>query len=989
MSARTILVNGLEYSESQFRDCLLAFWKQHAPEKVAKLDVVLQRYNGTEQKMVSILERKYADTFPQPQMQHLESPDGSGTSTQFSVAPTRGKGRPKGNKRQSKKGMTKLERMQAKARAAKEQMERQRLEREQYRERITVQSSSTQPVSPSLPTPETTGTFANIEKQVREQYHAAQSETVDMSRRARSRTPPRRAATNRGRNRSRSRSDSHDRRGVRRRSPAGARRPTDGSLASSSHVGEGGSGLHDTKLRTQCDAILNLAVAPTAYKTRSSLVQAPIAFLNVNDMNRVGLKAGDGAVIAVNFHPGDCDSASPPACWQVLAGAVDMFYSECWPAQTAVERGTIRLGTLAFDQLQALATAHHERMEGEESFGSPDQRQTPKTQIHGNLSPASAQSQKPQRFRFSPQKSPPRTPSTPNSRDISGQVTGVSVVLHALPSFSGAAPPSTCNGVVIQPASCVSLSMPDQSFTRISAQRTGKPTIPTSFLLYVRQKLVSRGNMIVPHTRFVMTWCGDDITLEVSSVASNEDATAKTNDQLIVFRIVPGTEVKIISDSTARESAGTSHSTPASEDGSSAAHENSQIETPSMARPRLLGGLDQQYKTVREILEVPLRSPEIFQRFGVAPPRGVLLHGPPGTGKTLLAKTLARDMNCSFLTLDVSDIVQATAAGSAPESGTMFLQSFFQRAADCAPCVVFIDEMDALCAQTGPDGSGARASSARLLSSLLTCIDRIADQRPSPRDRVMLLGATNRRYALSASVRRPGRFDREIEIGVPNPAARRQILCNLLRRTIATSQQPEAWDQRQARMEALAPTIDYIVKQTHGFVGADLQALCRTASLLALERWQMSHAANPADSSSESVAASITSLQLSEEDLVEATKRTRPSALRAFYLEVPNVKWSDIGGQEEAKQQIREAVEWPLQHPEAFVRLHIRPPKGILLYGPPGCSKTLMAKALATESTMNFIAIKGPELFSKWVGESEQVNGRRSHLHFPLFCSSM
>ena len=337
---------------------------------------------------------------------------------------------------------------------------------------------------------------------------------------------------------------------------------------------------------------------------------------------------------------------------------------------------------------------------------------------------------------------------------------------------------------------------------------------------------------------------------------------------------------------------------------------------------------------------------------------------PTGTGKTLLARTLARDMGCAFLSLDVADVssssLSSTSGGAG--GGERYLRSFFVRAADAAPCVVFIDEMDALC---GTQTTAGGRQSTRLLATLLHCIDKICDA-PAPRNRVMLLGATNRRFALDASIRRPGRFDREVEIGVPNPGARGQILRNMLRRMVkrpasSVGQVPASRaisgggaddsveskeadptksansgnavgdggvDESDAWLAELGPAVDHVVRHTHGFVGADLQALCRTASLLALERWQQAQENHNSELSSSSPTAQPPELRITADDLRVATKRTRPSALRAFYLEVPDVRWGDIGGQELAKQQIREAVEWPLRHPEAFARLGIRPPKG-------------------------------------------------------------
>lgn len=345
-----------------------------------------------------------------------------------------------------------------------------------------------------------------------------------------------------------------------------------------------------------------------------------------------------------------------------------------------------------------------------------------------------------------------------------------------------------------------------------------------------------------------------------------------------------------------------------------------------------VGGLERELRAVREVVEQPLTHPERFLRFGLRPPRGVLLFGPPGTGKTLLARSLAQELDAKFFVINGPEVVSKFVGESEAN-----VRAVFAAARAAAPALVFIDELDALCPKRD-----ARVGDMdkRLVATLLTLLDGLdtgEDDKP-----VVVLGATNRPNALDPAVRRPGRFDREVEIGVPSAADRRAILRVALRRLPHTLTDAE---------------LDQVSAAAHGYVGADLSALCKEAALLALRRSTNTNKG----------------FQVDRGDLELAMRSVRPSALRELAIEVPRVRWDDIGGQRALQQQLREAVEWPLTRPEAFVRLGIRPPKGVLLYGPPGCSKTLTAKALATESGMNFLAVKGPELLSKWVGESEQA----------------
>ncbi|KAG1695638.1 hypothetical protein DVH05_019377 [Phytophthora capsici] len=355
-----------------------------------------------------------------------------------------------------------------------------------------------------------------------------------------------------------------------------------------------------------------------------------------------------------------------------------------------------------------------------------------------------------------------------------------------------------------------------------------------------------------------------------------------------------------------------------------------------------IGGLQEELKAIREVVEQPLTNPETFEKFGLTAPKGVLLFGPPGTGKTLIARALAKELNAKVFTINGPEVVSKFVGESEAN-----LRAVFAQATREAPSLVFIDELDAICPKRD---SRVGDMERRLVATLLTLMDGLSGSR-----QVVVLAATNRPNALDPAVRRPGRFDREVEIGIPRAKDRLAILRVALRRL------PHKLTNSE---------LQELSSSAHGYVGADLSALCKEAALLALHRAFASNA-----KSTGAVLASTDSLpsfEVTLSDLKLAMRGIRPSALREISVDVPRVLWSDIGGQNALKQALREAVEWPLQHPEAFTRMGIRPPKGVLLYGPPGCSKTLAAKALATESGMNFIAIKGPELFSKWVGESEQ-----------------
>jgi transitional endoplasmic reticulum ATPase len=352
-----------------------------------------------------------------------------------------------------------------------------------------------------------------------------------------------------------------------------------------------------------------------------------------------------------------------------------------------------------------------------------------------------------------------------------------------------------------------------------------------------------------------------------------------------------------------------------------------------------IGGLKEEVQKVREMIELPMRHPELFERLGIEPPKGVLIYGPPGTGKTLLAKAVANESDAHFITIAGPEIVSKF-VGEAEER----LRNIFEEAEQNAPSIIFIDEIDAI-APKREEVVGEVEK--RIVSQLLTLMDGLKS-----RGQVVVIAATNRPNAIDPALRRPGRFDREIEIGVPSKEGRKEIL------QIHTRGMPLAEDV----------SLDELAAITHGFVGADLQSLCKEAAMKVLRRIL------PKINLEEDTipARVLDDLKVTKHDFEAARREIQPSALREVYIEVPNVKWEQIGGLDDVKRELREAVDLPLKKPEVFKRMGIRPVRGILLFGPPGTGKTLLAKAVATESEANFISVKGPELLSKWVGESEK-----------------
>ncbi|GAA4750191.1 CDC48 family AAA ATPase [Sphingomonas daechungensis] len=356
-----------------------------------------------------------------------------------------------------------------------------------------------------------------------------------------------------------------------------------------------------------------------------------------------------------------------------------------------------------------------------------------------------------------------------------------------------------------------------------------------------------------------------------------------------------------------------------------------------------LGGMRDTIDALREMVELPLRHPELFQRLGVDPPKGVLLHGPPGTGKTRLARAVANESDARFFHIAGPEIM-----GSAYGESEKKLRELFEQAAAQAPSIIFIDEIDSIAPKRSQVTGEAEK---RLVAQLLTLLDGL-----EPRQNLVVIAATNRPEAIDEALRRPGRFDREIVVGVPDEKGRREIL------GIHTRGMPLNADVN----------LDELARNTYGFVGADLAALTREAALEAVRR--IMPKLNLEDDTIPTEV--LDALSVEPSDFINALKRVQPSAMREVMVETPSVSWDDVGGLDAARDRLKEGVELPLKHPEAFRRLGIRPAKGFLLYGPPGTGKTLLAKATARESQANFIATKSSDLLSKWYGESEQQIAR-------------
>ena len=367
------------------------------------------------------------------------------------------------------------------------------------------------------------------------------------------------------------------------------------------------------------------------------------------------------------------------------------------------------------------------------------------------------------------------------------------------------------------------------------------------------------------------------------------------------------------------------------------------VEVEKLERPSTtyedIGGLEEELQRIREMIELPLKHPEVFSRLGIDPPKGVLLYGPPGTGKTLIARAVANEAGANFYAIQGPEIMSKF-YGQSEER----LREMFTEAEKNSPSVIFIDELDSIAPKRDEvHGEVER----RVVAQLLTLMDGL-----TARGNLIVIGATNREEAIDPALRRPGRFDREIEIGVPTVQGRQEIL------QIHTRGMP---------LEENV-SLDHIGKITHGFVGADLAALAREAAMKSLRRHL------PEIDLGKPIPAEILErMRVTAQDFADALREIEPSAMREVFVEVPTVTWADVGGLEQVKKDLHEAVEMPMEEPESYTRMGIRPPRGVLLFGAPGTGKTLIARALANESRANFISIKGPEIMSKWVGESEKA----------------
>jgi len=428
-------------------------------------------------------------------------------------------------------------------------------------------------------------------------------------------------------------------------------------------------------------------------------------------------------------------------------------------------------------------------------------------------------------------------------------------------------------------------------------------SVDNDFIRFVKDRLVDR-----PATRgdtLLIMMLGHSVPFMVVNTRPNG-----------IVKIAPTTEISIMSE-------------PVPE-----------LEMPSRTTYEDIGGLEEEIRRIREMVELPLRHPEVFQRLGIDPPKGVLLHGPPGCGKTLLARAVANESEANFYAINGPEIMSKFYGESEAR-----MRKMFEDAEKNAPSILFIDELDAIAPKRSEvTGEVER----RVVAQLLASMDGLKG-----RGHIIVIGATNRPDAIDEALRRPGRFDREIEIGIPAREGRIEIL------QIHTRGMPLDVDVDLTRVSDI----------THGYTGADLEALCRESAMKALRRYlpqiNLEEKRIPHEV--------LDQMVVNQKDIRDGFREVTPTAMREVYIESPNIPWDAVGGLEGVKDNLREAVEWPLKNPERFTRLGINPPKGILLHGPPGCGKTLLARVVATESEANFISVRGPEIFSKWVGESEKA----------------
>ena len=361
-------------------------------------------------------------------------------------------------------------------------------------------------------------------------------------------------------------------------------------------------------------------------------------------------------------------------------------------------------------------------------------------------------------------------------------------------------------------------------------------------------------------------------------------------------------------------------------------------DTPSVTYEDI-GGLDNELEQVREMIELPMRHPELFQQLGIEPPKGVLLHGPPGTGKTLMARAVANEIDAYFTDISGPEIMSKYYGESEEQ-----LREIFEEATEQSPAVVFIDEIDSIAPKRGETSGDVER---RVVAQLLSLMDGLEE-----RGQVIVIGATNRVDAIDPALRRGGRFDREIEVGVPDKDGRKEIL--------------QVHTRGMPLVEGI--DLDKYAENTHGFVGADIEQLTKEAAMNALRRIRPELDLEEDEIDAET----LEKLQVTENDFKQAMKGIEPSALREVFVEVPDITWEDVGGLEETKERLRETIQWPLEYPGVFEQMDMQAAKGVLMCGPPGTGKTLLAKAIANESQSNFISIKGPELLNKYVGESEK-----------------